>query len=35
MKYIEKTNDVIKSYFEILSPDFPEWLNEYIATNIN
>ena len=33
MKYIEKTNNLIKDYFEILSPDFPEWLNEYIETD--
>ena len=33
MKYIEKANNLIKSYFEILSPDFPEWLNEYIETD--
>ena len=33
MKYIEKTNNLIKSYFEILSSDFPEWLNEYIETD--
>lgn len=33
MKYIEKTNNLIKNYFEILSPEFPEWLNEYIETN--
>ena len=33
MKYIDKLNDLIRSYFEILSPDFPEWLNEYIETD--
>ena len=32
MKYIEKTNKLIKEYFKILSPDYPEWLNEYIET---
>ena len=32
MEYIEKTNNLIKSYFKILSPDYPIWLNEYIAT---
>ena len=32
MTYIEKSNNLIKSYFEILSPVFPEWLNEYIET---
>lgn len=29
---MEKTNNTIKSYFKILSPDYPEWLDEYIAT---
>ena len=29
---MEKTNNIIKSYFKILSPDYPEWLDEYIAT---
>lgn len=29
---MEKTNDLIKSYFKILSPDYPEWLDEYIKT---
>ena len=33
MKYIDKLNDLIRSYFEILSPVFPEWLNEYIDTD--
>ena len=32
MKYIEKTSKVIKDYFKILSPDYPEWLNDYIET---
>lgn len=32
MRYIEKANKLIKDYFKILSPDFPEWLNEYIET---
>ena len=32
MRHIEKTNKLIKDYFKILSPDFPEWLNEYIET---
>lgn len=32
MRYIEKTNKLIKDYFNILSPNYPEWLNEYIET---
>ena len=32
MKYIETVNKLIKEYFKILSPEFPEWLNEYIET---
>ncbi len=29
-----KTNKkIIKEYFSILSPDYPEWLNDYIETN--
>ena len=32
MEYIEKTNNLIKRYFKILSPDYPKWLDEYIAT---
>ena len=32
MKHIEKTNQLIKDYFSILSPEYPEWLNEYIET---
>ena len=32
MNYIENRNDIIKEYFKILSPDFPNWLNEYIET---
>lgn len=30
--YYEKISDKLKSYFKILSPEFPEWLNEYIDT---
>ena len=33
MKYIETVSDLLKDYFKILSPDFPEWLNEYIETD--
>ena len=33
MKYIEKIDKKVKKYFEILSPTFPEWLNEYIETD--
>ena len=32
MKHIDKINNLIKEYFKILSPEFPEWLNEYIET---
>lgn len=32
-KYWNNLNDEIKKYFSILSPEFPEWLNEYINTN--
>lgn len=30
--YLENLNDETKQYFKILSPDFPEWLIEYIET---
>ena len=33
MNYIETIDDTIKKYFNIIEPDFPEWLNEYINTN--
>ena len=33
MKYIETVSDLLKDYFKILSPNFPEWLNEYIETD--
>ena len=29
---MQKTNDLIANYFKILSPDYPEWLDEYIKT---
>ena len=32
MKYIEKTNKLIKDYFKVLSPEYPKWLDEYIQT---
>lgn len=31
-KYYDNISKVIKDYFKILEPDFPEWLNEYIDT---
>lgn len=31
-KYYDNINKEIKEYFEILEPNFPEWLNEYIDT---
>lgn len=30
--YLENLNDEVKEYFKILSPEFPEWLLEYIDT---
>ena len=32
MKHIDEINKPIKDYFKILSPDFPDWLNDYIET---
>ena len=32
MSYLSQLNRIIKSYFEILEPDFPEWLEDYIET---
>ena len=32
MKYIETISELIKEYYSILSPEYPEWLNEYIDT---
>ncbi|MGI5897788.1 MAG: hypothetical protein ACOX6Q_01345 [Candidatus Dojkabacteria bacterium] len=32
--YMENINLEIKEYFNILEPDFPYWLNEYINTDI-
>lgn len=34
MNYIENIDERVKEYFEILEPDFPGWLNEYINTDI-
>lgn len=31
-KYYNSLDNNIKEYFKILSPEFPEWLNEYINT---
>lgn len=31
-KYLESLNEEIKEYFKILSPEFPNWLLEYIYT---
>lgn len=32
MNYLDTINKEIKEYFKILSPEFPEWLLEYIDT---
>ncbi|MBR3322946.1 hypothetical protein IKG13_02720 [Candidatus Saccharibacteria bacterium] len=32
MSYLQTIPDYVKQYFEILEPDFPEWLKEYIET---
>lgn len=32
MNYLDKVDERIKEYFDILEPEFPEWLNEYINT---
>ena len=31
-KYFDNLNDEVREYFSILSPEFPEWLLEYIDT---
>ena len=31
-KYLDNLNDEVKEYFKILSPEFPEWLLDYINT---
>lgn len=33
MNYINKIHKRIKEYFNILEPDFPEWLHDYINTD--
>lgn len=30
--YLEALNKEVKEYFNILEPDFPKWLVEYIET---
>ena len=32
MRYIETLKKYTKEYFKVLSPDYPEWLDEYIET---
>lgn len=32
MEYLDTLNEEVKQYFKILSPEFPEWLLEYIDT---
>lgn len=32
MQYYDTIDDTLKKYFKILSPEFPDWLNEYINT---
>ena len=32
MKYIKRTSKLIKDYFNILSQNYPDWLDEYIET---
>ena len=34
MRYIDTREDIIKEYFNILAPDYPEWLDEYIETDV-
>ena len=31
-KYLQNLNEEIREYLKILSPEFPEWLLEYIYT---
>lgn len=31
-RYYDSISDSVKSYFKVLSPEFPEWLHEYIDT---
>ena len=30
MNYMDNINQAIKEYFNILEPEFPNWLNDYI-----
>ena len=32
MNYIDTLDKDVKEYFKVLSPDYPEWMNEYINT---
>ncbi len=32
MNYIDKLDKLVKDYFAILEPNYPEWLNDYINT---
>ena len=31
-RYYDNISDKLKDYFAVLSPEFPEWLHEYIDT---
>ncbi len=33
MRYIDSISKLLKEYFSILSPEYPEWLDEYIETD--
>ena len=28
--YINNVNKLVKEYYKILAPDYPEWMNDYI-----
>ena len=32
MRYIDTVDEKVKKYFEMLEPNYPEWLDEYINT---
>ncbi len=32
MNYVDRVDPLIKKYFHLLSPEYPEWLNDYINT---
>lgn len=34
INYIDYVDREVKEYFDILEPEYPEWLNEYINTDI-